>query len=419
MEGDAVRRNGIFPESYREQVVIFNPKGYNYYDPWEAVDKTMDSYDTKEINFNDTKPRYVIIKPRTPEAEAMFHNLQTKHDGTEWWYQNGLFLSTVPLTFKLEGGNWGSTNPPMYASVVPEQFNAHHLAPTPFLVCLPNSTYQIYLTLIDKSGAWAIQEAIEPNRIQFSVQSFDGELDPETLSNLTATSVQVLGITPVTVTNHAEIHSDAAMRGTDFNRVYSAAPTYVPLDVTELAVYDQQDDTTPNLQVLRTLPTITSEHVAIHLGGVFHYCATNAALAAGGTLLFEIKNKNFFYKDVILSGLHVFINGGYAEVEIIEAPTITDGSTEITGMNHYRDKMSSAGGGTTPVVGACYVYSNPTSISGGALIENYYTSIQGPASRESEWVLHTESKKYLIRVTNRSASAQAISCCFDLTNAMV
>lgn len=157
-------------------------------------------------------------------------------------------------------------------------------------------------------------------------------------------------------------------------------------------------------EVSKMIAVLDIGHSEIHYGQMFTTSQQNASLASSGTLLFEIITPDSGYvhlKEMFL------LSEGKAQVELIEAPTITTGTTPLTALNRNRTSSN-----TADVV----VKSNPTAISAGTELENFIIGAEGTPSislpgnfnMDSEWVLK-QSTTYLFRVTNLEASAKAVT----------
>lgn len=81
-------------------------------------------------------------------------------------------------------------------------------------------------------------------------------------------------------------------------------------------------------------------------------------------------------------------------IEIVEAPTVTDGTTPIVPINMDRRKTKAA---------RTIYYSNPTAISGGLIIStSYLGSSKEMATNSYEYteLLLKKATKYVVKVTN-------------------
>lgn len=146
------------------------------------------------------------------------------------------------------------------------------------------------------------------------------------------------------------------------------------------------------------LPVISNEHNRIHGGSVFTAQVANDALGAGSSLYIEIN---------IPEGIEVhlkstlFYTGDDSQFELIEAPTLTSGVTLLTSYNRKR---------ISPVGSHLILKSNPTSISGGTLLDNVFVkgAVQNPGLlvvSDWEWILK-EDEVYLLRLTNEGVSSE-------------
>jgi len=146
--------------------------------------------------------------------------------------------------------------------------------------------------------------------------------------------------------------------------------------------------------------TIDQNHHEVHMGSAFNLNQTNAALANNGTLLFELITGAAV--NVHLKAIRAFCSGTRAQLEIIEAPTITDGNTALTPLNMRRT-------GTPPTSGVT-AWSNPTGISAGTTITSFNFSGNANFLEDSLEYILKAGTKYLVRFTNLSGSAAVCSC---------
>ena len=102
-----------------------------------------------------------------------------------------------------------------------------------------------------------------------------------------------------------------------------------------------------------------------------------------------------------MKAVRAFTGGTSGLLEILEAPTITDGNAALTPVNRRRT-------GTPPASGVT-VYSNPTSISAGTVIAStYFTGKADFLADQLELILKAGTK-YLYRFTNSSGGAAVCS----------
>jgi hypothetical protein len=120
------------------------------------------------------------------------------------------------------------------------------------------------------------------------------------------------------------------------------------------------------------------------------------SVGAGTTVYIQGKlgaNK-FFHK---VERRHAFESGGPYTIDLIEAPTLTDGTTVVTASNMNRQSTKTH---------AAQFFSNPTGVSGGTIIDTLYIPASGSGSNTigtgtlgSERILK-KSTDYLIRIAN-------------------
>jgi len=151
---------------------------------------------------------------------------------------------------------------------------------------------------------------------------------------------------------------------------------------------------------------ITSDHANIHNQEGYGISVINESLANNGTILVEFTTPDERY--VHLKQYIPYTNQSSGKFEIIEAPTLTTGSTALTAYNRSRV-------GTPPTCG-CVLKSDPTGISGGTLLETILIGQGGVGSGarggqttiDIEYVLKQETT-YLFRLTNDSGSTAKAS----------
>ena len=154
----------------------------------------------------------------------------------------------------------------------------------------------------------------------------------------------------------------------------------------------------PKIQVFghTALPVITDLHNKIHAGEVFFAMQSSASLGAGSALLMELILDSF---EVHLKSIDYY-NGLAGLLELLEAPTITDGNSPIVALNRNRNSSKKAS--------LTKIYSNPTAISGGTALESIpfagnVLSSTVEVTIDNEWVLKPGTK-YLIRLTNNGGA---------------
>lgn len=157
------------------------------------------------------------------------------------------------------------------------------------------------------------------------------------------------------------------------------------------------------------LPTIDDLHSRIHNGDVFSISRQVSSLADSASSLLQITTPADY--GIHLKEAMIWVSDSPCLYEIVESPTLTDGTSEVS--SHNRNRQSS-------LTALTKVYHDPTGISGGTVIEsvNFGTGA-GPAAVFSgdfilrlEWLLKQE-KNYLIRLTNNSGSSIDVSFNID------
>jgi hypothetical protein len=154
--------------------------------------------------------------------------------------------------------------------------------------------------------------------------------------------------------------------------------------------------------VTNGIRSIMTDHEQIHLGNGYvlsHF----GSVASSGELLIQLDVPANDY--VHLKKWSLWTDSPIAKLEIVEAPTLTDGTTAINIVNKRRVG--------TPDASLCSAFSDPTAISGGTILETTYVGGGGTGgfksggtnSVEDEYVLNP-STTYLFRVTNLDSSAR-------------
>ena len=153
---------------------------------------------------------------------------------------------------------------------------------------------------------------------------------------------------------------------------------------------------------------INTDHTHIHDGEAFSfdYKATNVANGANVDIQLKTGDTKYVhFKPFIITSDSPNIN-----IQLIEAPTITDGTTPVTLIN--RNRVQGNEFDTT-------AFSDPSAISGGTVIQSQFigggsggfgfsaTASGGSANNDNEFVL-AQSTDYLIRVTNNSGDTANI-----------
>lgn len=153
--------------------------------------------------------------------------------------------------------------------------------------------------------------------------------------------------------------------------------------------------------------SITTDHAAIH-GGIAFTVAHKFTIAAAGSAYLEF---------IVPAGAYVHFKPVAMQtdapkvlVQVIEAPTVTPGTTGKTPMNRRRIG--------TPTVSVVTVHTDPTGVSGGTVIDQDYigggtgaggSSVSGGMGiNENEWVLNPATT-YLVKVTNGGSGSADVN----------
>lgn len=150
--------------------------------------------------------------------------------------------------------------------------------------------------------------------------------------------------------------------------------------------------------------TITTDHDFIHKGIAFT-TASKFTIAAAASAYLEIIVPVGSY--VHFKPTSIQTDGPKITVQLIEAPTLTTGSTVVVPVNRRRVG--------TPTLSLLTVKNNPTAVSAGTVLDQDYvgggtgaggsTVSGGMATNDNEWVLKPATT-YALKVTNGgSASA--------------
>lgn len=163
----------------------------------------------------------------------------------------------------------------------------------------------------------------------------------------------------------------------------------------------------PQEAITGGLPVINTDHEAIHLGWGYSASHYAEAVADDAAILLEFTTPAASASYVHLKAYRPWCEGGLAKFEIIEAPTLTTGSTAITPRNRRRT-------GTAPTSGVT-VKSDPTSISAGTTIEGPTAFGGGGAGGgaggnyvNDQELLLKPATTYLFRITNLAGAAKAL-----------
>jgi hypothetical protein len=160
-------------------------------------------------------------------------------------------------------------------------------------------------------------------------------------------------------------------------------------DGTTVAAVDDHDG---------ALVVIDQNHHEVHEGHAYKVFQSSASLANNGTFLFELITGTAVPH---MKAVRAFTNGTSGKLEIIEAPTITDGNAALTPQNRRRT-------GTPPASGVT-VYSNPTSISAGTILAEFYFTGKAEFTADQLEMILKAGTKYLYRFTNTSGGAAVCS----------
>lgn len=150
--------------------------------------------------------------------------------------------------------------------------------------------------------------------------------------------------------------------------------------------------------------TISSDHSAIHNGEGFNAWVYAEGVADDGYKQIEFVTPAVGY---VHMKLMTALAEGLASFEVVEAPTLSSGSTAFTPVNLRRVG--------TPPASTCTLKTDSTYTSGGTVIRAYLlgqgsggNSTGGTQDKDIELVLKPETT-YLFRVRNLAGSAKALS----------
>ena len=168
-----------------------------------------------------------------------------------------------------------------------------------------------------------------------------------------------------------------------------------------LRTADVKFDAVTNGQV-----TIPTEHHEVHEGDAYNISHLYSAVAKDAVVAVQLDTQGTH--DIHLKRLEAYITGAKGLLELVEAPTVTDGTTPVAIINQNR-----AG---TPRASNARAYSDPSGISGGTVLESRLfggggVGQQAPAGNrpiEVEFILRRNTT-YLLRLTNQSAGAEDLS----------
>lgn len=152
---------------------------------------------------------------------------------------------------------------------------------------------------------------------------------------------------------------------------------------------------------------MSNEHYQIHRSNAWEFSLQKSSVALNGTLLIQIK---IGAAEMHLKELYAWADAAQARLEIIEGPTLTDGTTPVVPHN-----MNRAGGAAAPV--GITMFSDPTGISGGTVLKSRdfgggagvgQTANPGETTTDRERILNANTD-YLIRMTNLEANPRNFS----------
>lgn len=149
------------------------------------------------------------------------------------------------------------------------------------------------------------------------------------------------------------------------------------------------------------LVTVDGPHHEIHESEAFSL-AHSFSLASSGVGYLQLIVPATTYPHLRLIGANA--DSEKWKLELIEAPTITDGSTAVV----FRNRNRNSTGAATVVA-----YSNPTSVSAGTTIDTHYlgggtgqgqSKSGGATSVDEEFILKAGTK-YVLKATNGGVGA--------------
>ena len=141
--------------------------------------------------------------------------------------------------------------------------------------------------------------------------------------------------------------------------------------------------------------------IAIERGDLFVGFAS-VSIAQAGTAYIQLKTPAD--KDIYLIGYGIVTDSVRVTEQIVENPTITDGTTALTMINMNRQSGASFTG---------TIYTDPTSISGGTVIdkiESYEAkkTSGAPASAEFPRLKFKRSEDYVLSLTNGDNNTKTV-----------
>ena len=152
--------------------------------------------------------------------------------------------------------------------------------------------------------------------------------------------------------------------------------------------------------------SVTTDHDLIHQGKAFTTVNKFTIASAASAYLEMIIPAGAYvhFKPVAMQS-----DGPKITIQLIEAPTITTGSTAVTPANRRRIG--------TPAISTVTVKSNPTGVSGGTVLDQDYigggtgnaqTTSGGASQNDNEWVLKAGTT-YVIKVTNGGSGSADVN----------
>lgn len=150
---------------------------------------------------------------------------------------------------------------------------------------------------------------------------------------------------------------------------------------------------------------ITNLHRHIHEGKSFEVYKIVEGLANNAKTYIEVKTPE--NESIHLKGIRVWITEGAVFIRLVEAPTLTTGTTAFTPVNRNRNRI-----GNDLIESGATVKVDPTGISGGDELFKWKFGTSGIGSQDNEsdiaaqieWVL-APNKTYLFELENKSGSA--------------
>ena len=142
------------------------------------------------------------------------------------------------------------------------------------------------------------------------------------------------------------------------------------------------------------------EPLELALAGKTYEMSYSTTLTGNQTVYFQMKTNN---KATMLVHFEVSSSAEPLKVTLLEAPTMTNGTTAVTAYNMKRDSLSTA---------ATLFYSDPTYASGGTPVNiHLVTAGKGGGAITAEsgvWILKT-STNYLVKVEQLTNQATVVA----------